>query len=136
MKRKLERGIKVSVDANCIVAYGCFLNNVEIREDYSDDENNKVFFIDKEGVLCYNYDIADEKGFYIRVEPYSCAWTFIGIPFLKNTPEDTIEALKIVKEKWNELIKELKEAIPNGETYLPDIINKLEPKIVEEPYYS
>ena len=126
----------MSVDANCIVAYGCFLKNIEIREDYPDNENNKVFFIDKEGVLCYDYDIADEKGFYIRMEPYNCAWTFIGVPFLKKTPEGTIEALKTVKEKWNELIKDLKEVIPEGESYLPDMINKLEPEIVKKPFYS
>ena len=99
----------MGVDCSSIVAYGDFLEGIEIIEDESKD--NKLFFIDELGRFCYDYEVADKNGYMIKIEPYSCDWIFIGVSFLKETPEETIEALKVVKEKWEKLIKELKEAV-------------------------
>lgn len=123
----------MGVDCNCIVAYGDFLEDIEIIEDESKDD--KLFFIDELNRLCYDYEIADNNEYKIVVEPYSMSWIFIGVSFLKGTPEETIEALKVVKEKWEKLIKELKEVVKDNE-FFKEKVNNLKPSIVEEPYYS
>lgn len=124
----------MGVDCSSIVAYGDFLEGIEIIEDESKD--NKLFFIDELDRLCYDYGIADTNEYIIRVEPYSMSWIFIGVPFLKETPEETIEALKVVKEKWEKLIKELKEAVVNKDDFIKEKIDNLKPSIVEESYFS
>ena len=55
---------------------------------------------------------------------------------IKETPEETIEALKVVKEKWEKLIKELKEAVVNKDDFIKEKIDNLKPSIVEESYFS
>ena len=124
----------MGVDCSSIVAYGDFLEGINFEEGYS--KNNELFFINESGTLCYDYAVVDKNGYMIKIEPYSCAWVFIGVPFLEKTPEETIEALKTVKGKWNTLIKALKEAIPEEETFLLEKINKLKPAIVSESYFS
>lgn len=124
----------MGVDCSSIVAYGDFLEGIEIIEDESKD--NKLFFIDELDRLCYDYETADNNGYKIVVEPYSMSWIFIGVPFLKETPEETIEALKVVKEKWEKLIKELKEAVVNKDDFIKEKIDNLKPSIVEESYFS
>ena len=124
----------MGVDCSSIVAYGDFLEGIEIIEDESKD--NKLFFIDELDRLCYDYGIADNNGYKIVVEPYSMSWIFIGVSFLKETPEETIEALKVVKEKWEKLIKELKEAVVNKDDFIKEKIDNLKPSIVEESYFS
>lgn len=123
----------MGVDCSCIVAYGDFLEDIEIIEDESKDD--KLFFIDELNRLCYDYEVADNNGYKIVVEPYSMSWIFIGVSFLEGTPEETIEALKVVKEKWEKLIKELKEVVKDNE-FFKEKVNNLKPSIVEEPYYS
>ena len=124
----------MGVDCSSIVAYGDFLEGIEIIEDESKD--NKLFFIDELDRLCYDYGLADNNGYKIEVEPYSMSWIFIGVSFLKETPEETIEALKVVKEKWEKLIKELKEAVVNKDDFIKEKIDNLKPSIVEESYFS
>ena len=124
----------MGVDVSSFVAYGDFLDDVSLIEDESKD--NKIFFIDELGRLCFDYGTADIRGISIIQESYSLEWTFIGIPFLASTPEETIENLKTVKDKWEELIKELKEASLNCEETVKEKINNLKPTIVEEAYFS
>ena len=124
----------MGVDCSSIVAYGDFLEGIEIIEDESKD--GRLFFIDELDRLCYDYEIADNNGYEIVVEPYSMIWIFIGVSFLKETPEETIEALKVVKEKWEKLIKELKEAVINKDDFIKEKIDNLKPAIVEESYFS
>ena len=124
----------MGVDCSSIVAYGDFLEGIEIIEDESKD--NKLFFIDELDRLCYDYGVADTNGYEIVVEPYSMSWIFIGVSFLKETPEETIEALKTVKDKWEKLIKELKEAVINKDDFIKEKIDNLKPAIVEEAYFS
>ena len=124
----------MGVDCSSIVAYGDFLEGIEIIEDESKD--NKLFFIDELDRLCYDYGIADTSEYIIKVEPYSMNWIFIGVSFLKETPEETIEALKTVKDKWEKLIKELKEAVINRDDFIKEKIDNLKPAIVEEAYFS
>lgn len=124
----------MGVDCSSIVAYGDFLEGIEIIEDESKDD--KLFFIDELDRLCYDYEVADTNEYIIIVEPYSMSWIFIGVPFLKETPEETIEALKVVKEKWEKLIKELKEAVVNKDDFIKEKIDNLKPSIVEESYFS
>lgn len=118
----------MGVDCSSIVAYGDFLEDVEFIEDESKD--GKLFFRDELDRICFDYDKADELGLKIVQEPYNLSWVFIGVPFLEKTPEETIEALKTVREKWNLVIDNLKEVLSE------EIINKLEPAIVEEAYFS
>lgn len=124
----------MGVDVSSFVAYGDFLENISLIEDESKD--NKIFFIDELGRLCFDYGTADMGGFSIIQEPYGLEWTFIGVPFLASTPEETIENLKTVKDKWEELIKELKEASLNCSEPIKEKINNLKPTIVEEAYFS
>ena len=124
----------MGVDCSSIVAYGDFLEGIEIIEDESKD--GRLFFIDELDRLCYDYKVADTNEYIIRVEPYSMSWIFIGVSFLKETPEETIEALKVVKEKWEKLIKELKEAVVNKDDFIKEKIDNLKPAIVEESYFS
>lgn len=125
----------MGVDCASFVAYGDFLNDIEILEECPDD-NIKLFFLNEDGELCYDSDVADSRDFTIILEPYSNDWFFIGVSFLGETPEDTIENLKNVNNRWEELIKELKEVIPEEETYLFEKINKLKPEIINYSYYS
>ena len=120
----------MGLDVSSFVAYGDFLEVVLILDDESKDD--KLFFTDELGRLCYDYEVADERGITIINEPYDLDWLFIGVPFLGKTPEETIENLKTVKDKWEELIKELKEASLNCEESIKKKINELEPAIVEE----
>lgn len=124
----------MGVDCSSIVAYGDFLEGIEIIEDESKD--NKLFFIDELDRLCYDYGIVDTSEYIIRIDPYSMSWIFIGVSFLKETPEETIEALKTVKDKWEKLIKELKEAVINKDDFIKEKIDNLKPAIVEEAYFS
>ena len=117
----------MGVDCSSIVAYGDFLENVEFIEDESKD--GKLFFRDELGRLCYDWEVADKSGVTIEIEPYGNDWVFIGIRFLEKTPEETIEALKTVKEKWAKVIESLKEVSP-------ELADLLEPAIVEDAYFS
>lgn len=123
----------MGLDCSCIVAYGDFLDRIEIIEDESKD--GRLFFIDELGRLCYDYEVAYNNRYIVRIEPYTTDWVFIGVPFLEKTPEETIEALKTVKDKWEKLIKELKEVTDDNE-FLKEKISKLKPFIVNEAYFS
>ena len=124
----------MGIDCSSIVAYGDFLEGIEIFEDESKD--GRLFFMNELDGLCYDYKVADNNEYIIKVEPYSMSWIFIGVSFLKKTPEETIEALKVVKEKWEKLIKELKEAVVNKDDFIKERIDNLKPAIVEEAYFS
>ena len=77
----------MGVDCSCIVAYGDFLDRIEIIEDESKD--GRLFFIDELGRLCYDYEVAYNNRYIVRIEPYTTDWVFIGVPFLEKTPEET-----------------------------------------------
>ena len=117
----------MGVDCSSIVAYGDFLENVELIEDESKD--GKLFFKDELDRLCYDWEAAEKLNVKVITEPYSGNWVFIGIQFLEKTPEETIEALKTVKEKWAKVMEELKEVSP-------ELADLLEPAIVEDAYFS
>lgn len=123
----------MGVDCSCIIAYGDFLEGVQILEDESKD--GRLFFIDELDRLCYDYVVADNSGYVVKIEPYTTDWVFIGVSFLEKTPEETIEALKTVKDKWERIIKELKEATDDNE-FLKEKVNSLNPSIVGEAYFS
>lgn len=126
----------MGVDARDLVGYGIFVaGNLFHYEDVEDGD--KPFIWDsEEKELNYNYDITDEKGYMIVIEPYGGDWTFIGIDFLSRDVDKTIENLKQVKEKWSNLMAELLSAIPEEEKELREKIIKEEPQIIEEAYFS
>lgn len=125
----------MSVDASCIVAYGVFWENCsDIKETYK--ESDKLFTY-KDMELSYDYKVMEDKGFIVRTEPYCGDWTFLGVEFIADTPEETIENLKHVKEKWEELYKDLLEAIPDDKVELKERVKKLNnPSIVSEAFFS
>lgn len=124
----------MGVDASSITAYGIFWENCGLKETY--DKSDKLFLYE-DMELSYNYKVMEDKGFIIRVEPYDCDWTFIGVEFLADTPEETIENLKHVKEKWEELYNDLLRAIPEERVQLKERVKKLNsPSIVSEAFFS
>ena len=124
----------MGVDADELVGYGIVVDGSLFEyEDCSDDNNP---FCWKEGLLNYDYDKADEKGYHIRIEPYGRDWTYLGIDFLDRDVDKTIENLKSVKEKWSNLLSDLLKAIPEEEKELREKILKEEPQIIEMAFYS
>ena len=126
----------MGVDANELVGYGIFVTGRLFHYEDVEDGDKPFTWNSEEKELNYNYDITDEKDYMIVTEPYGGDWTFIGINFLSRDVDKTIENLKQVKEKWNNLITELLSVIPEEEKELREKITKEEPQIVEEAYYS
>ena len=124
----------MGVDASALVGYGIFINGSLFHYEDAEDGDKPFIWDSEEKELNYNYEVADEKGYMIVIEPYGSNWTFIGIDFLSRDVDKTIENLKQVKEKWNNLIAELLSVIPEKE--LREKITKEEPQIIEEAYFS
>lgn len=128
----------MGVDADELVGYGIVVDgNIFNYSDFENGDNIFSWSTDENSYgLNYNYDKADEKGVKVKIEPYGGDWTYIGIDFLERDVDKTIENLKQVKEKWNNLITELLSVIPEEEKELRNKITKEEPQIIEMAYYS
>ena len=69
----------MGVDADCLLGYGIFLDSVAITEDYG---HGFVFKYEDENRIIYNYNEPFDADIVIVTEPYSTAWTFVGVDFL------------------------------------------------------
>jgi hypothetical protein len=121
----------MGVDANCFLGYGIFLNNTQIHEDYGDG----FLFKYEDGEIIYNYNKSFEVNELVVIEPYSCAWTFVGVDFWDDTVEGMVHNLKKVHEDYEKIKKELLSVVPEGTKLYEEILNS-KPEFTLEPYFS
>lgn len=128
----------MGVNIRSFVGYGILVDgSLFCYEDY--ENGDKIFSWssnEDDYGLNFNYEKADEKGVCIITESYSGCWTYVGIPFLNEDVNKTIENLKTVKERFDIIYKELMETIPETEVSLKETLNKKTPQIVEMAYYN
>ena len=119
------------------VGYGILVKGKLFEyEDYENGDRMFSWSSDEDYGLSYNYEITDNTDVLIKMEPYASDWTFVGIKFLDKDIDKTIENLKITKEKFDEMYKELLETIPETEISLREKLQKAIPQIIEMSYYS
>jgi hypothetical protein len=121
----------MGVDDNCFLGYGIFLNNIQIHEDYGDG----FLFKYEDGEIIYNYNKSFEVNEFIVTEPYSCAWTFVGVDFWDDTVKGMVHNLKKVHEDYEKIKKELLSVVPEGTKLYEEILNS-KPELTLEPYFS
>lgn len=118
----------MGVDADCVCIYGIYWEDSSIYESFSDTLGDKLFGLDDENSLCYNYDALEKLNAVVVNEPYSGDWTLIGIEFISPDCDELIANLQQAKKDWEVLKSAILEVCP--EVTLPD------PEVIHFGYFS
>lgn len=107
----------MGVDYSAYALYGIKLNEAHwfmTEEQYGEDieGNYKVIesysdYIPKETILVISDKIVNKYGLDIVYDQYSYNWQILGLYFLKDSPQETIDRLQEIERKWKNLLRDL-----------------------------
>lgn len=107
----------MGVDYSVYALYGIELKGPHwfmTEEQYGDsiDGNYQIIdspldYISQESLFVISDKIVNKYGLEVIYDQYGFNWQVMGLYFLADTPEGTIDKLKNIQDKWKNLLKDL-----------------------------